>query len=371
MSVVSLKETASAPSLADGWSLLDILPDAVLALDGEQSVLWANSASEQVFGTSRHHLVGRTLDDLLGPGSALSDLCALVARGGHSLREHELTLGLRPPLHGGTFDVQIAANPDTEGQTIVSLREHGLNSRLGEFNSQRGAARSLAGLSASLAHEVKNPLSGIRGAAQLLGTVVEGEDRDLAGLIAEEVDRICALLDRMEAFSDRHPMPRERLNIHEVLDHVARLARTGVASHLKLVEAYDPSLPDIEGNRDALIQAFLNLVKNASEACDEDGVITLKSAYDGSVRRINRSERDAVLLPLIVMVEDSGRGVQADVREHLFEPFVSGSETRSGLGLSLVAKIVDNHGGTVTLESSGAGTVFRIALPLARSGERP
>jgi two-component system nitrogen regulation sensor histidine kinase GlnL len=370
MNVIPLEQRVSDRLFSDGWAVLDMLPDAVLALDRNKTILWANSASEQVFGAGRNHLVGRTLDELLGPGSALSDLCALVSRGGHSLREHELHLGLRPPLRGGTFDVQIVANAEAEGHTLVCLRQHGLNNRLGELSNQRGAARSLAGLAASLAHEVKNPLSGIRGAAQLLGVVVDGEDRELASLIAEEVDRICALLDRMEAFSDRHPMPRERLNIHEVLDHVARLARAGVAANLKLVEVYDPSLPEIEGNRDALIQAVLNLVKNAAEACGPGGVITLGTAYDGSVRQAIGSDREAALLPLIVTVEDNGPGIPADLREHLFEPFVSGSETRSGLGLSLVAKIIDNHGGAVSTESSPEGTVFRIALPLARSGDR-
>jgi two-component system, NtrC family, nitrogen regulation sensor histidine kinase GlnL len=169
----------------------------------------------------------------------------------------------------------------------------------------------------------------------------------------------------MEAFSDRHPMPLERLNIHEVLDHVARLARAGVASNLTLHEVYDPSLPEIDGNRDALIQVFLNLIKNAAEACGDDGVITLATTYDGHVRHTFGADREKVLLPLTVMVRDNGPGVPPAIRDHLFEPFVSGSETRSGLGLSLVAKMIDNHGGTVSVESEPGATGFRVSLPLA------
>jgi two-component system nitrogen regulation sensor histidine kinase GlnL len=368
MNVVSLGHLRDAGAQLDAWGMLDVLPDAILIV-GEGNILqWANNAAEQLFGLGRSQLVGRRLDDLLGANATLSGLCASVAESRVSLREHELELTGRPPLRSGVYDVQIAADAELDGTVLVSLRERGLSSRLGELNHQRGAARSLAGFAASLAHEVKNPLSGIRGAAQLLETAVEDTDKDLAQLIANEVDRICALLERMEAFSDRHPMPLERLNIHEVLDHVARLARTGVAAHLSLKEAYDPSLPEIDGNRDALIQVFLNLVKNAAEACGEDGEITLATAYDGSVRHTLGSNRDKVLLPLTVTVSDNGAGIPAAIRDHLFEPFVSGSETRSGLGLSLVAKMVDNHGGTVSVVSEPGATQFRVSLPLAASG---
>jgi len=365
MKVVPLEHLHDAGAPLDAWAMLDLIPDTILIVGPGNALVWTNSAGEQLFGIGRNQVIGRSLDDLLGSWATLSGLCAGVAQSRNSLREHELTLSGRPPLRNGIFDVQIAADAEQEGTVIVSLRERGLSGRLEELNQQRGAARSLAGFAASLAHEVKNPLSGIRGAAQLLETAVADEDKDLAQLIAKEVDRICALLERMEAFSDRHPMPLERLNIHEVLDHVARLARAGVASNLTLHEVYDPSLPEIDGNRDALIQVFLNLIKNAAEACGDDGVITLATTYDGHVRHTFGADREKVLLPLTVMVRDNGPGVPPAIRDHLFEPFVSGSETRSGLGLSLVAKMIDNHGGTVSVESEPGTTGFRVSLPLA------
>jgi two-component system nitrogen regulation sensor histidine kinase GlnL len=365
MNVVPLEHRSESRGSLDAWAMLDLMPDAILIVGLGNILVWTNSAGEQLLGAGRNQLVERSLDDILGTNATLSDLCASVAQSRISLREHELAITGRPPLRNGVFDVQIAADADLDGAVIVSLRERGLSSRLEELNHQRGAARSLAGFAASLAHEVKNPLSGIRGAAQLLETAVTDDDKDLAQLIANEVDRICALLERMEAFSDHHPMPLERLNIHEILDHVARLARAGVAAHVTLRETYDPSLPEIDGNRDALIQVFLNLVKNAAEACGDDGVITLATAYDGSVRHMPGGDRDKVLLPLAVTVSDNGPGVPAVIRDHLFEPFVSGSETRSGLGLSLVAKMIDNHGGTISLESEPGATRFRVSLPLA------
>ena len=365
MSVVPLQMGLDEGAMPNAWSLLDQLPDVLLLIGDNGTVLWTNARAEEALGSSRSQLTGRTLAELLGPGSALESLCEAVGERAASLREREFHFSGPPPLQDGVFDVQIIFNVE-DGNRLLSMRERGLGERLEGLSSNRNTARSLSGLAAALAHEVKNPLSGIRGAAQLLATAVSDDDADLAHLIADEVDRVCALLDRMEAFSERHPMPREPLNIHEVLDHVARLARAGVARGVHLHENYDPSLPLIDGNRDALIQVFFNLVKNAAEAAGEGGAIALGTAYDGSVRH-RQGGTAARLLPLVVTVTDNGSGIPDSVWSTLFDPFVSGSETRSGLGLSLVSKIIDSHGGAVWVDSEPGNTVFRVALPLSAS----
>jgi two-component system, NtrC family, nitrogen regulation sensor histidine kinase GlnL len=233
--------------------------------------------------------------------------------------------------------------------------------------THRGAARSVTALGAMLAHEIKNPLSGIRGAAQLLESAVSDEDRALTRLICEETDRIVKLVDRMESFSDEPPGQRESLNIHAVLDHVRMVATAGFARHIRIQQAYDPSLPNVLGSRDQLIQVFLNLVKNASEAIDQsglDGEIILSTAYRPGVRLKTRAAAEPISLPLEVCVRDNGPGVPADIASHLFDPFVTTKSSGTGLGLALVAKVIGDHGGVVEFESLPRRTTFRVLLPL-------
>jgi two-component system nitrogen regulation sensor histidine kinase GlnL len=222
-------------------------------------------------------------------------------------------------------------------------------------------------MAAVLAHEIKNPLSGIRGAAQLLEPGLKDEDRGLTQLICAETDRIRNLVDRMEVFGDERPLGTEPVNIHLVLDHVKRLAETGFAGGTPIVVDYDPSLPPVPGNRDKLVQAFLNLLKNAAEAIEEGrepGRIVLRTAFRPGMRLAVPGSIARVSLPLMIEVEDTGPGVAEELKPHLFDPFVTTKRKGTGLGLALVAKIIRDHGGVIECESAPKRTVFRVLLPL-------
>jgi two-component system, NtrC family, nitrogen regulation sensor histidine kinase GlnL len=268
-------------------------------------------------------------------------------------------------------DLHVSPLAEHAGHSLAILHPCSVAHRLNHQLTHRGGARSIAGLGATLAHEVKNPLSGIRGAAQLLEPGVAEDERPLIRLICDETDRICALVDRMEQFADRGPIARRAVNIYQVLEHVRRLAQSGFGRNVRFEAHYDPSLPEVDGDRDQLVQVFLNLVKNAAEAVPRvGGEIRLSTQYTHglSLRVANSTER--VELPITVQIQDNGPGVSAEIVGHLFEPFVSTKRSGSGLGLSLVAKIVGDHGGVVEFANQPRDTVFRVRLPAYRGAGR-
>jgi two-component system nitrogen regulation sensor histidine kinase GlnL len=346
---------------------LNVLPMPVLVVGEEHGILYANTAAEDFFQSSAVVLKRQRIDDIIAFGSPVLALVEEVQRRGASVSEYRLDLGSPRLGVDRVVDVFASPLPNQGDAVVIMLQERTIAEKMDRQLTHRGAARSITALGAMLAHEIKNPLSGIRGAAQLLEASVPDSDRMLTQLICDETDRIVKLVERVELFGDERPSERDPVNVHDVLDHVKRLAQSGFARHIRFNEIYDPSLPPVAGNRDQLVQVLLNLVKNAAEAIGTeaiDGEVTLTTAYRPGIRMQLAGSSGRIALPLEIGVRDNGPGVPSDLLQHLFDPFVTTKAQGSGLGLALVAKVIGDHGGIVECESVPRRTTFRILLPL-------
>jgi len=348
----------------DATAVLAALADPVMVIDRSGGIRLVNPAAEQFFGAGAAALRSTTLAELVAPHSPLLSLVKTVWRVGNTMSEHDIPLE-GPRFGGRTVTIQAALAGEAADLLVLTLHERSMVDKVDRQLTHRNAARSITAMAAMLAHEVKNPLSGIRGAAQLLEQDTDEAGRQLTRLICDETDRIVALVDRMEAFSEHAPITRAEVNIHEVLDRVRKIGQSGFARHVRLTEEYDPSLPSVHGDRDLLLQAFLNLVKNAAEAAPESGgEITLTTAYRHGLRLAVPGGEGRRHLPLMVAVADNGSGIPDDLKPHLFDPFVTTKRNGTGLGLALVAKVIGDHGGVIEFDSQPRRTVFRVFLPV-------
>ncbi|UWQ20491.1 nitrogen regulation protein NR(II) [Jannaschia sp. W003] len=340
---------------ADVWNAL---PLPAVSLDAGGRIETANAAAETFLNRAQRALAGREADAALGVEGGLGTALERVRRTEAPLTLHDARMA-PPGVTPQRCDLHVAPNDDG---FVVLMAPGDVSGRLSGTRDTRGAARSAVGMAEMLAHEIKNPLAGITGAAQLLGMGLEGEDRELTDLIVAESRRIVSLLEEVERFGDLSPPDLRPVNLHDVLDRARRSAAVGFAAHMEIEERYDPSLPFAWADPDRLLQVALNLLKNAAEAGAQGGRITLRTYYDPGYR-VRRPDR-CVPVPLQVEIADDGPGIPEDIRATMFEPFVSGRENGTGLGLALVAKIMAEHDGLVALESRPGRTAFRLSLPM-------
>lgn len=363
--------TRETPSIGLQTAILQSLPQPVIVCGKEGAIEFANYAAEAFFQASSSILTRQKLSDFIAFGSPILSLIESVLTRNASMIEYRVQIGSSRMSGDRIADVYASPIPEIDGYVTLIFQERTMADKIDRQLVSRGAARSVTGLAAMLAHEIKNPLSGIRGAAQLLEQSATGDDRSLARLIRDETDRIVDLVDRMEVFGDERPIEREPINIHVVLERVKLLAANGVAKGISFSEEYDPSLPPVLGNRDQLIQVFLNIIKNAAEALEKTAKpeIKITTAFRPGIRISVTGVSQRVSLPLEIVIEDNGPGVPTDMLPFLFDPFVTSKLSGSGLGLALVAKIVGDHGGVIDCESRPGRTRFRILLPVAQPGD--
>lgn len=360
----------SSKNTAD--KILNSLSEAILSVDSQQKIIFANAAAEQLLGSSYLILSRKKLTEIVPQDSPIVSLVEQSISKNAVVSEYDINIG--NPIIGETkVDVHVSPlieiDDFEENGAVIQFQQRTIAQKINQQKHHRNAARSVSGMAAMLAHEIKNPLSGIKGSAQILSQDVSKDDLALTDLIIDEVDRICKLVDRMEVFTDHRQIEREEINIHSVLEHVKKLAENGFGKHVKFVELYDPSLPNTLGDHGSLIQVFLNLLKNAAEAVAEnDGQITITTAYRQGMRVASANGEEFLNLPLEVSIIDNGGGIEDAIKEDIFDPFVTTKSGGSGLGLALVAKIVSDHGGVIECESDEGKTIFRVLLPSALKG---
>ncbi|GGA48620.1 PAS domain-containing sensor histidine kinase [Sphingomonas psychrolutea] len=344
-----------APDFGD---LFAALPVAVLVIDPDTRIVHANAECEALLNLSERAMLGQPLAAVMRAPEEQNP------RDNHGLAAFDTEIALRrgAKIRVDYIETLIADHP---GWRTITLHHAATSRRMGHSADRAAAARAAIGAAAMLAHEIKNPLSGIRGAAQLLSKGKGAEE--LTTLITTEVDRIAALIDRMQDFTDTRPLKLAPENIYPLLDHARRVALAGFGRHLTIEERFDPSLPPVQLDRDATLQVVLNLLKNASEAVRDqaNGRITLATAYRHGMAIAPAPGKPRTPLPIEICVIDNGPGPPADIADHLFDPFISGKPEGQGLGLALVDKLVRDMGGIIQFAREGTPpmTVFRIMLP--------
>ena len=337
------------------------LPVPAFLVDPDDRIAEANPPAESFLNSSVRQLRATPVFDALAIDAPLDDQIKRVRLDQASLFMNNVDVGSGNvvPIN---CNIQFAPMAGMPGFVLMLLEPRMLAERMGRSMSAKSAAKSAIGMAEMLAHEIKNPLAGIIGASQLLSMNLSAEDQELTDLIVSESRRIVALLEQVEQFGNLRKPERKAVNIHDLLDRARKSSAVGFAAHMKIVEDYDPSLPPTWVDGDQMLQVFLNLIKNAAEASKgAPGTIKLRTFYDMSLRL--RRKDGSAWLPLNVEIVDDGPGLPPEIASEVFEPFVSGRENGTGLGLALVSKIISDQDGWISVDSVPGRTVFRISLP--------
>lgn len=361
------------PATGTIWAALPVPAFLVGVQEGTECVADCNPAAEQFLSLSRRAVAGRALADIVtveAPIDAAISRCR-VNRAPVFINDVQLCPAERAPV---LASLQLALMGDNPELVLLLINPREIAGKLGQADGIRHSARTAIGMAQMLAHEIKNPLAGITGAAQLLSMSLSGEDRDLTDLIVAETQRVVKLLDQVEQFGNQRPPECGPTNIHDVLEQARRSAQVGFAAHMRIADSYDPSLPPVWADPDQLQQVFQNLLKNAAQAQPEGGRIRIKTYFEQSLRVRGHAGED-IALPIHVEIMDDGPGLPSEIAADIFDPFVSGRENGTGLGLALVSKILAAHNGWISVDSRPGRTVFRVSLPRApintlRAGDR-
>lgn len=339
------------------------LPFPAFVVDAYDRFIGVNPAAESLLGKSFRQLDKVEIKRHFGPTSILLDTIQQARVGMVSMARYGVSMGL---IDSPLFECAIHVNflDEAHGIILVVLITNGSSKQISKSMDNLSGGRSISGLAAMLAHEIRNPLAGISGAAQLLGMSGDNEVDDLSQLITEEARRIGDLVARVEQFGEQTPFEFKPVNIHTVLDTAVRSAKAGFGRDVKFKMEFDPSLPEVPGDSDQLMQVFQNLLKNACDAVDAGrGQIKVQTQYNSGIR-MYLGGRKQVNLPLQIDVVDNGGGIPAALIDDIFDPFITTKTNGSGLGLSLVSKIIAAHGGLIECKSQPGKTVFSIRLPI-------
>ena len=347
--------------------LLRSINHPLLFVDKENNIVISNNAAEIFFGASSVILEKNKIDAFLPFSSPLINLINQVQSKKISINEYSLKINTINNNVLKALDIQTTYVENNDPYIMILLIERDIAVKFDKQYLKMGSTKTIVGLSSMLAHEIKNPLSGIRGAAQLLGDNAKEEDSLLTDLICDETDRITKLVDSMEVFTDERTLKKETINIHSVLNKVKRIAENGFSKDIKFIDIFDPSLPCIEANKDQLIQVFLNLIKNSTEAIIKNnisGEIILRTAFLSGMRIALPSSSEKINISLCVSIEDNGPGIPNSIIDNFYEPFVTNKTNGSGLGLAIAMKIIQDHDGIIEFNSSPSGTKVEILLPI-------
>ena len=352
----------TAPQI-DFEAIWSAIPNPAMVIGADDKIILANSAAETFTSMSVKQLRRRRIQSFVGEDSVIMDLVSQARTAGVTFAQYDIDLTWVERIPQ-TAHVHAAPVHDQPGQVFIQIVPRGIAEKMDRSLTSRSAARSVVGMAAMLAHEIKNPLAGISGAAQLLAMTLDEENQELTTLIREEAERISTLLERVEQFGDLRAVAQEPVNIHDILQRAKLSAQAGFGAHVRFIEDYDPSLPPTMGDADQLMQVMLNLIKNAAEATPRvGGSITLRTAFRPGVT-LNLPGGGRERLPLQISISDNGSGVPPELKKDLFEPFVSSKATGSGLGLALVSKVMADHGGVVECESDPGWTPIRLLMPI-------